>query len=110
MIIALMMEAVNTSETSVSFYQATRRNIPEDSHLHTHRRKNLKSHQENFFLKRQDPVRGEKGKKYAKAVGLYIFLRKSMHSFCTVQDLRQRMPCEFLNVFINTFIQPLSRP
>jgi hypothetical protein len=37
-IIALMMEAVSTSETSVNFYQTTRRNIPEDSHLHTHRR------------------------------------------------------------------------
>jgi hypothetical protein len=28
--IALIMEAVNTSETSVSFYQTTRRNTPED--------------------------------------------------------------------------------
>jgi hypothetical protein len=28
--IALMMEAVSTSESSVSFYQTTRRNIPED--------------------------------------------------------------------------------
>jgi hypothetical protein len=27
-----MMEAVSTSETSVSFYETTRRNIPEDSH------------------------------------------------------------------------------
>jgi hypothetical protein len=25
---------VSTSETSVSFYQTTRRNIPEDSHVH----------------------------------------------------------------------------
>jgi hypothetical protein len=32
-IIALMMEAVNTSETSVYFYQTIRRNNPEDSHL-----------------------------------------------------------------------------
>jgi hypothetical protein len=32
-IIALMMEAVSTSETSVKFYQTTRRNNPEDSHL-----------------------------------------------------------------------------
>jgi hypothetical protein len=30
-------------ETSVSFYQTTRSNIPEDSHLDTHRRDNLKS-------------------------------------------------------------------
>jgi hypothetical protein len=33
-LIALMMEAASTSETSVNFYQTTRRNIPEDSHLH----------------------------------------------------------------------------
>jgi hypothetical protein len=28
-----MMEAANTSETSVNFYQTKRRNNPEDSHL-----------------------------------------------------------------------------
>jgi hypothetical protein len=39
----LMMEAVSTTETSVNFYQTSRRDIPE-SHLHTCRRKNLKSH------------------------------------------------------------------
>jgi hypothetical protein len=33
-IIVLVMEAANTSETSVNFYQITRRNSPEDSHLH----------------------------------------------------------------------------
>jgi hypothetical protein len=38
------VEAASTSETSVNFYQSTRRNIPEDSHLHTCRRENLKSH------------------------------------------------------------------
>jgi hypothetical protein len=32
---ALMMEAVSTSETSVNFYETTRRNIPEDGHLHS---------------------------------------------------------------------------
>jgi hypothetical protein len=31
--IALMLEAANASETSVNFYQTTRRNNPEDSHL-----------------------------------------------------------------------------
>jgi hypothetical protein len=41
-----MMEAVSTSETSVNFYQTTRRNIPENSHLHTPRRENLQSHHE----------------------------------------------------------------
>jgi hypothetical protein len=40
-LISLMMEAVNTSETKVNFYETTRRNIPVDSHLHTRRRENL---------------------------------------------------------------------
>jgi hypothetical protein len=39
-----MMEAAITSETSVNFYQTTRRNKPEDSHFHTRRRENMKSH------------------------------------------------------------------
>jgi hypothetical protein len=34
----------NTSETSITFYQTTRRNNPADSHLHARRRENLKSH------------------------------------------------------------------
>jgi hypothetical protein len=42
--IALMMEAARTSETLVNFYQTTRRYNPEDSHLRTHRRENLKSY------------------------------------------------------------------
>jgi hypothetical protein len=32
---ALMVEAVSTSETSVNFYQTTRRNISEDIHCNT---------------------------------------------------------------------------
>jgi hypothetical protein len=43
-VIALLYEAVSTSETSVNFYHTTQRNIPEDSHLHTRRRENLKSY------------------------------------------------------------------
>jgi cell division protein FtsL len=43
LLIALMMEVVSTSETSVNFYHTARRNIPEDSHLHTGRREDLKS-------------------------------------------------------------------
>jgi hypothetical protein len=42
------MEAANTSETSVNIYQTTRCNIPEDSHLHSRRRENLKSHMKEF--------------------------------------------------------------
>jgi hypothetical protein len=43
--IALMMEAVQTSETLVNSYQSSQRYNPEDSHLHTHRRENLKSYE-----------------------------------------------------------------
>jgi hypothetical protein len=42
-----MMEAASTSETSVNFYQTTQRYNPEDSHLRTHRRENLKSYKPN---------------------------------------------------------------
>jgi hypothetical protein len=40
--IALMMEAGSTCETPVNLYQTTRRYNPDDSHLHTRRRENLK--------------------------------------------------------------------
>jgi hypothetical protein len=43
-IIAVMMEAARTYVTLVIFYQTTRRYNPEDSHLRTHRRDNLKSY------------------------------------------------------------------
>jgi hypothetical protein len=38
------MEAVRTSETSANFYETSRRNIQEDGHIYTRRRRNLKSH------------------------------------------------------------------
>jgi hypothetical protein len=43
-IIRTMMVAVSTFETSVIFYETTRRSVPDDCHLHTHRRENLISH------------------------------------------------------------------
>jgi hypothetical protein len=43
-LIALMMEAVRTSETPVDIQLRTRKYIPEDAELHTRRRENLKSH------------------------------------------------------------------
>jgi hypothetical protein len=42
--IALMMEAVSASETSIFYNDTTRRNIPEGSNVYTRRRDNMKSH------------------------------------------------------------------
>jgi hypothetical protein len=44
MMMTMMMETATTSVTPVNVYQTTRRNNPEDSHLHTRHRENLKSH------------------------------------------------------------------
>jgi hypothetical protein len=46
-----MMEAASTAEMSVNFYQTTGRNNPEDSHIHTRHRENLKSHKEHSVVK-----------------------------------------------------------
>jgi hypothetical protein len=48
-LIALMMEAARTSETSVNIQLRTWQYIPEDSELHTRRRENLKSHIVNLY-------------------------------------------------------------
>jgi hypothetical protein len=45
-----MMQAARTSETLVNFYQTTQCYNPEDSHLCTHRRENLKSYVEFLFI------------------------------------------------------------
>jgi hypothetical protein len=41
---SVMMEAAKSSGMLVNFYQTTLHNNPEDSHLHTRCRENLKTH------------------------------------------------------------------
>jgi hypothetical protein len=50
LIVALMAEAASTSKTSVDFYQPTRANNPEDSHLYTVLCDDLKSHLVAHFI------------------------------------------------------------
>jgi hypothetical protein len=54
---ALMMEAARTSEMLVNLYQTTRRYNPEDGHLHTRRRENLKSYVIDIAYKKHPFIR-----------------------------------------------------
>jgi alpha/beta superfamily hydrolase len=49
-IIKATMKEVRTSETSVTFYEPTRRDVPESCHFHTRHHENLKSHITYYVL------------------------------------------------------------
>jgi hypothetical protein len=67
-LIALMMEAASTSETSVNFYQTTWHNNLEDSCLHTCCHENLKSHKGNFTFDRAVEIVIKQKTKYKRSL------------------------------------------
>jgi hypothetical protein len=69
----MLMEAVSSSETSVSIYQTTWRNIPEDSHLDTRCFENLKSHISVLRLVLQQQICGSAG---GRGVGKIVLVCK----------------------------------
>jgi hypothetical protein len=66
-VVNLMMETVSSSQTSVNTFHTTRRNISEDSHLHTCRCGNPKPHVVSVIISQftviptQDPIRVQHG-------------------------------------------------
>jgi hypothetical protein len=77
-LVTLMKEALSSSETSV-LTRATRRNIPGDAILHSHRRENLKSYMPyNLCIVRYLQM--------AITVKLGAELKPCMKIFCAIQD------------------------
>jgi hypothetical protein len=52
---ALVLEAASISKTSANLYQNTQRNNPENTHVHTRRRENLKPHHLRIALTLVNP-------------------------------------------------------
>jgi hypothetical protein len=67
-----------TSETLVNFYQTTRRYNPEDSHLRTHRRENLKSFLLLFNRIDTNNARGQGYENPANMAGKYNGLQANV--------------------------------
>jgi hypothetical protein len=91
-----MTEAASISETSVNFYQITRRSKPEDSQLHTCRCENLKYYIKHTFCCLSSPTSS-----------LSSFLSWTLSSFLLF--LLPPVPFVLLNLFL-CLIAPTSSP
>jgi hypothetical protein len=76
------------SETSTKFYQAVLRNIPEESHVHTRRRENLKSHIfRPFFVPEETVGYGVSSFKYWTKWGSAITESVKRVKYCVMPTL-----------------------
>jgi hypothetical protein len=85
MLIILMMEAISSSEMSI-LIKATRRNIPKDDILHSHRRENLKSYialtcWALYRRRKVPPVRSELGFYIPEDRNLHTDRRENLKSY-----------------------------
>jgi hypothetical protein len=88
----MITDSVTNSETSVNFYQNKRREIPEDSHFHTCRRENTKSHR-LIYLPAQQLLASEKdsaASNYYHYLIIYIYTeaKKKLSCYQTVTTIR----------------------
>jgi hypothetical protein len=86
------MATISNSETSVSFYETTWRNIIEESHVHTRRRENMKSHaaQERSML--------------ASACTIYSSLPRRPSSVSVRKWPKRLMHLGYLNLYVGTIV------